>query len=73
MADIQKRGGSYISRSARERRAYAAVRVGTITGGLTVVTAVLAVVGVIGWLAPIVLAAATGFAAWRFTRVTGRR
>jgi hypothetical protein len=42
MADIQKRGGSYISRSARERRAYAAVRIGTVSGGLFVVTALLA-------------------------------
>jgi hypothetical protein len=72
MADIQKRG-SYVPRSTRERQAYTAVRVGTVAGGLFVVTAVLAVVGVVGWIAPIVLAAVTGFAGWRFTRATGRR
>jgi Flp pilus assembly protein TadB len=71
MADIQKRG-SYVPRSTRERRAYAAVRVGTISGGLFLITAVLAVVGVIGWVAPILLAAVTGFAGWRFTRATAR-
>jgi Flp pilus assembly protein TadB len=71
MADIQKRG-SYVPRSTRERRAYAAARVGAVSGGLFAITAVLAVVGVVGWLAPIVLAAITGLAAWRFTRATGR-
>jgi Flp pilus assembly protein TadB len=71
MADIQKRG-SYVPRSTRERQAYSAVRLGGISGGLFVVSAVLAVVGVIGWIVPIILAAVTGFAAWRFSRATGR-
>ncbi len=71
MADIQKRG-NYLPRSAREKRAYAAVRLGTVSGGLFVLAAVLAVVGVIGWAAPVVLAVVTGFAGWRFKRVTSR-
>lgn len=71
MADIQKRG-DYLPRSTREKRAYAAVRLGTISGGLFVIAVVLAVVGVSGWVPPIVLALVTGFAGWRFKRVTSR-
>jgi hypothetical protein len=71
MADIQKRG-NYSPRSTREKRAYAAVRVGGVSGGLFALTAVLAVVGVIGWTAPIVLAVVTGLAGWRFKRAIQR-
>lgn len=71
MADIEKRG-SYVPRSTRERRAYAAVRLGTMSGALFVVAVVLAVVSVTSWLPAIILALVTGFAGWRFKRATER-
>lgn len=53
MANIEKRGG-YTPRRARERRAYRLVVTGGVAGGVGVVTAVLAIAGVIGWGVPVI-------------------
>jgi len=54
MADIQKRGG-YTPRRVREQRAFRLVVTSAGSGALGIITAILAVAGVIGWFAPIVL------------------
>jgi hypothetical protein len=53
MANIEKRGG-YTPRRVRERRAYRLVVTGGAAGSVGVVTAVLAIAGVIGWGVPII-------------------
>jgi hypothetical protein len=53
MANIEKRGG-YTPRRARERRAYRLVVTGGVAGGVGVVTAVLAIAGVMSWGIPII-------------------
>jgi hypothetical protein len=69
MAGLQKRD-DYTPRRVREQRAYRLVQVGAATGVATVVTVVLAVVGVIAWSIPVVLAVLTGLSAWRFRHIT---
>lgn len=53
MSSIEKRGG-YSPRRVRERRAYRLVVGGGVAGTVGVVSAVLAIAGVIGWALPIV-------------------
>lgn len=53
MANIEKRGG-YTPRRVRERRAYRLVVTGGVASGVGVVTAVLAIAGVMGWGIPII-------------------
>ncbi len=71
MANIQKRG-DYKPRRQREREAYRLVVGGTAAAGLGVVTLLLAVIGTVSGIIPVVLLAAAGAAAWRFRRLTGR-
>jgi hypothetical protein len=52
MSDLQRRPGSGLSRSARERRAYRLAIAGGTAGAVFVVTFVLALVGVMGWGIP---------------------
>ncbi len=72
MADLQKRG-DYTPRRVREQRAYRLIQVGAATGGLGLITLVLAVAGVMGAGIPVLLLLLTAVIAWRFTQVTGRR
>lgn len=72
MANIERRKNQ-LPRKAREQRAYRLVQVGAVSGTGTIVTAVLAVFGAVGWLIPIVLAAITGLVVWSFRGVTGQR
>jgi len=64
MSDLQRRPGSGLSRSQRERRAYQLVLVGGGASVVAVVTVILAIAGVMGWGIPliaIVVALAAGF------------
>jgi hypothetical protein len=72
MPGIEKRG-DYKPRSQREKEAYRLVVAGTGTGLVGVVTFVLAVAGVMGFLLPIVLVLISVVCVWRFMRVTGQR
>jgi hypothetical protein len=73
MANLQKRGGSRLSRSERQSRAFRVVQVGSVTGVGFVVTTVLAIAGVIGATIPVVLLLATLAAGYRFLKLTGQR
>ncbi|HWE59117.1 MAG TPA: hypothetical protein VG228_05425 [Solirubrobacteraceae bacterium] len=72
MARIEKRG-DYKPRSQREKEAYRLVLAGGGTGVGGVVTLVLAVAGVIGFLLPIVLVLISVVCVWRFMSTTGQR
>ena len=60
-------------RRAREQRAYAMVLVGGGSGALAVVTFVLAVVGVVGFGLPVLLAIVAAVAYFLFRRQVGAR
>ncbi len=70
MADIQKRG-SYTPRRSRERRAYQLVVTGGIAGAVGVVSAVLAIAGVLGWTLPVVSIIVAVICAVMFRRSVG--
>jgi hypothetical protein len=72
MSNLDRRGG-YTPRKARERRAYRLAMVGAGSGGLGVITLVLAVVGVIGATLPIILLIVAAVCAYGFMRTTGQR
>jgi putative flippase GtrA len=69
MSDLQRRPGSGISRSARERRAYRLVLVGGIAGAVAVVTFVLAAIGVLGFGTPFLALVIAVICAVLFRRV----
>ncbi len=50
--DLTPQRGRRLSRSEREQRGYRLVVAGGIAGAISVVTAVLAIVGVLGWGLP---------------------
>ena len=54
MSSLEPRRGSYVSRSARERRAYRLVTIGGVAAAVFVVGTVLAIAGVIGGGIPII-------------------
>jgi hypothetical protein len=56
MSDLERRSGSRPSRRQREQRAYNLVLAGGALGVVFVVTALLAVFGVMGWSIPILAA-----------------
>jgi hypothetical protein len=56
MSDLERRSGSRPSRRQREQRAYNLVLAGGALAVVFVVTAVLAIVGVMGWSIPILAA-----------------
>jgi hypothetical protein len=56
MSDIERRSGSRPNRRQREQRAYNLVLAAGGLGVVFVVSAVLAIVGVIGWSIPILAA-----------------
>ena len=57
----------------RERRAYRLVQAGAVSGAAGVVTLVLAIVGVVGAGLPIVLLIIAALCAYGFMRTTGTR
>jgi hypothetical protein len=67
MADLQKRGG-YTPRRAREQRAYRLVAGGGLAGTVAVVSAILAIAGVISWGLPIIAIIVTVFCVLMFRR-----
>jgi len=56
MSDLERRSGSRPSRRKREQRAYNLVLVGGTAAVVFVVTALLAIVGILGWTVPILAA-----------------
>jgi hypothetical protein len=56
MSDLERRPGSRLSRRQREQRAYNLVLAGGALAVVFVVTAVLAIVGLMGWSLPILAA-----------------
>jgi hypothetical protein len=71
MADLQKRGG-YTPRRQREQRAYRLVAGGGLAGAVAVVSAILAIAGVISWGLPIVAIIVTIFCVVMFRRAVGQ-
>lgn len=70
--DLSPRKGSGLSRRQREDRGYRLVVAGGVAGAVTVVGAVLAIVGVIGWGLPFLAAAITAICAFLFRRMMPR-
>ena len=56
MSDLERRSGSRPSRRQRERRAYNLVLAGGTLAIVFVVTALLAILGIMGWSIPILAA-----------------
>ena len=56
MSDLERSSGSRPSRRKREQRAYNLVLVGGTAAVVFVVTALLAIVGILGWTVPILAA-----------------
>ena len=54
MSDLSRRPGNRLGRRERVDRAYQLVVAGGISGAVFVVTAVLAVVGIVGWGLPVI-------------------
>jgi hypothetical protein len=54
--DLTRRSGGPPSRRSREKRAYQLAVGGGVAGAVTVIGAVLALVGVIGWGLPVIAA-----------------
>ena len=72
VADIEKRR-SYTPRQVREQRAYRLVVTGGTASAVGVVTAVLAVFGVIGAGIPIIAFIVAAICIFGFLRTTGQR
>ena len=71
--DLTPRGGSRLSRRQREDRGFQLVVVGGVAGALTVVTAILAVAGVLGWGLPFIALIVAVVCALLFRRLAARR
>ena len=71
MSNLERRSGGRLTRGQRENRAYKLVMVGGAAGAVTVVGAVLAIVGVIGWGLPIVAAIVAAVCLLLFRRTVG--
>ena len=72
MADLERRGGGYVSRRSREERAYRLVVIGAGAGVVAVAGIVLAVVGVVGAWLPILAIVVAVICAVLFRRAVGR-
>ncbi len=70
--DLVPRGGSRLSRSRRENRAYRLVVAGGVAGVVAAVGVVLAVLGVIGWTLPVLAVALLAVCALLFRRLVRR-
>ena len=71
MSDLTPRRSSPPSRRAREKRAYQLVLAGGGSGVVAVVTAVLALVGILGWGLPVTAAVLAVICAILFRRTVG--
>lgn len=71
MADLEKRG-SYTPRRVREQRAYRLAVGGAVSGGLGVITLVLAIAGVVSGVLPFFLLILAALCAWGFSRTVAR-
>jgi putative flippase GtrA len=71
MSDLTRRPKSRLSRRAREERAYKLVMTGGAAALVAVVTAVLAIVGVLGWGLPIAAAVVAAVCGVLFRRTVG--
>ncbi len=67
------RGGSQLSRRQREDRGYKLVVVGGVAAAVTVVGAVLAIVGVLGWGLPFIALVVAAVCAFLFRRLAAPR
>jgi len=72
VSGLEKRGGSRPSRRAREQRAYRLVQVGGAAALVTVIGAVLAILGVVGWSLAVFAAVVAVLCAVLFRRATSR-
>lgn len=70
--DLAPRKGSGLSRNERERRGVRLVGVGGVAAAVTVVGALLAIFGVIGWGLPFAAAVVTAVCAYLFRRLMPR-
>jgi fatty acid desaturase len=66
--DLTRRPGGPPSRRSREQRAYQLVLVGGGAGAVAVISALLAVFGVLGWWLPIIAAIVAGVCFFLFRR-----
>jgi predicted MFS family arabinose efflux permease len=72
MNDLSPRKSSRLSRSQREARGFRLVTIGGVAGAVTVVGAVLAIAGVIGWGVPFIAAAVLAVCVFLFRRMMPR-
>ena len=73
MADLTRRPGSRLTRREREKRAYTLVLAGGGAAAVAVVTAVLAIVGLISWSIPVLAVVLVALCVVLFRRtVSGR-
>jgi dipeptide/tripeptide permease len=70
--DLSPRKGSGLSRRQREDRGFRLVVIGGVAGAVTVIGAVLAIAGVIGWGVPFIAAAVLAVCALLFRRLMPR-
>ena len=70
--DLPARQRSGLSRSQRDQRGYRLVVIGGVAAATTVIGAVLAIAGVIGWGLPVIAAAVAGGCALLFRRLMAR-
>jgi putative flippase GtrA len=71
--DLTPRSGSRMSRRQREDRGFQLVVVGGVAAAVTVVTAVLAIAGVLGWGLPFLGLVVAAVCALLFRRLASRR
>jgi hypothetical protein len=71
MSDLERSRSGGPTRRQREQRAYRLVQIGGAAGLVTVVGAILAIVGVIGWGIPVLAAVIAVLCAVLFRRTTG--
>lgn len=69
MSDLSRRSGGPPSRRSREQRAYRLIVVGGVSAAVFVVTAVLAIVGILGWALPVITAVISLICAFMFKRI----
>jgi hypothetical protein len=70
--DLSRPKGSSLSRRQREARSFRLVTIGGVAGAVTVIGAVLAIAGVIGWGLPFIAAAVLVVCAFLFRRLMPR-
>ena len=70
--DLAPRKRSRLSRSELESRGVRLVTIGGVAGAVTVIAAVLAIFGVIGWGLPFIAAAITAVCTYLFRRLMPR-